>query len=90
MDRQRSLSLSASSTHANAHTEAIANEALQIYLKSLSFLLRGIEVVRSYLEMKGGAGALSSSPTISPDLNEGEYRVHLPHWYSISSVKRGC
>ncbi|PWN18775.1 kinase-like protein [Microstroma glucosiphilum] len=80
MDRQRSLSLSASSTHNTAsaaavgggNAETIANEALQIYLKSLSFLLRGIEVVRGYLEMKGtgATGGLSSSPTISPDLNE--------------------
>lgn len=93
MDRQRSLSLSASSTHATASTEAIANEALQIYLKSLSFLLRGIEVVRGYLEMKGSSasGALSSSPTISQDLNEGEWTSHdLRPQSSVNTDRMRC
>lgn len=83
MGRQRSPSLSSSVTSTPgadgalySHAETVASEALVIYIKSMGFLQRGIELVRVYIDARGGR--VSSSPTVSMDINDGEYLWQWP------------
>lgn len=81
-DRRRSPSLSSSLSSAygggtassTAQVAQVANEALSIYIRSMSFLQKAVELVRGFLDARpSGGGEVAANSGLGVEVSESKY-----------------